>query len=244
MVRYQQQPDDFRTRLEGRTITRIRRHGKFLVTELEGDMFWVTHLGMSGRVQMVRPEHEVAPHTNVTVDLDIAEQFRLVDPRTFGFVVAYTAEELADSALGNLGPDALTDLPRLDALLHLFSGRTSPIKPLLLDQSIVAGIGNIYADEALFRSGISPFRSAGSLDRDDVKRLRAAIKVTLSQALRWGGTTLDDMNYRLPDGRTGEYMSRLSVYGNSGEPCPRCGTEVVSDTLRQRTTHWCPTCQR
>lgn len=243
MLRRQEQPTDFHSRLRGRRVQRLDRHGKFLLARLDDELVWVTHLGMSGRIEVRERESVLAPHTQVTVTLDRGKEIRLVDPRTFGFVVAYTAGELEHSTLSRLGPDALTDLPRSRELLNRLEGRTAPMKALLLDQSIVAGLGNIYADEVLFRARVSPLRPGGSLSSEEVVRLRRAIVVTLDAALRHGGTSLDDLAYLLPDGRTGDFTARLSVYGRDDHPCRRCGRPIHREVLRQRSTHWCPQCQ-
>jgi formamidopyrimidine-DNA glycosylase len=244
MLRRQPRPADFADRLRDRRIEGLRRHGKFLIADLAGDIVWVTHLGMSGRVSLRDPGEPEAPHTNVLVRTDRRREFRLVDPRTFGFVVAYTPDELAVSSLGRLGPDAYTELPTSRTLHALLTGRSAPIKPLLLDQHFLAGLGNIYADEALHRAGIAPTRAGGSLSMREVQRLRRGIKTTLEAGIRWGGTSLDDLAYLLPDGRAGEYVSRLRVYGRNGEPCRICGAEIRRMMLRHRSTHWCPACQR
>jgi formamidopyrimidine-DNA glycosylase len=118
------------------------------------------------------------------------------------------------------------------------------VKALLLDQGVLAGVGNIYADEALHRAGIDPLRPGGSLDLDELKWLRRAIRITLAAGLRWGGTSLEDNAFLLPDGRTGEFAARLRVYGREGEPCPVCATPIRRTVVRARGTHWCPTCQR
>ena len=243
MLRRQPRPADFADRLTGRRIDQLRRHGKFLIANLGGDVAWVTHLGMSGRVSMSRSQDREVPHTHVVVRTDRDSEFRLVDPRTFGFVVAYTPDELDASSLGKLGPDAYTDLPRSADIHAALQPRTAPIKALLLDQQVLAGLGNIYADEALHRAGIAPMRPGGSLELGEVQRLRRAITTTLDAGLRHGGTSLDDLAYLLPDGRAGEYVTRLRVYSRDGEPCRRCGTEIRRTVLRQRSTHWCPGCQ-
>ncbi len=243
MVRRQESPGDFVGRITGRTIRSLRRHGKFLMADLSGDLVWVTHLGMSGRVSLARHGEAESPHTNVVVRVGGGVEMRLVDPRTFGFVVAYTPDELAESPLGRLGPDAYTDLPTVAEWSARLAERTAPIKALLLDQNIVAGLGNIYADEALYRAGIAPHRPGGSLNREEMGRLRRAIRATLDAGLRWGGTSLDDLAYLLPDGRAGEFASRLRVYGKEGAPCPRCATPIRRAVMRQRSTHWCPQCQ-
>jgi formamidopyrimidine-DNA glycosylase len=243
MLRRQDRPVDFADRLVGRRITRLDRHGKFLLTRVSGDITWVTHLGMSGRVAVASHGEPEPPHTNVVVRLESGREFRLIDPRTFGFVTAFTPDELAVSSLGKLGPDALTELPTSRQLGTALAGRQAPIKALLLDQAVIAGLGNIYADEALHRAGITPFRKGGDLQSDELKRLRAGIKAALAAGLRHGGTSLDDLAYLLPDGRAGEYVGRLRVYGREGQPCRRCGREIRRRVLRQRSTHWCPECQ-
>ena len=242
MVRRHERPVDFADRLTGRRITGTRRHGKYMLVDVDGDIVWVTHLGMSGRVQMANIGEGEEPHTNVVVALDSGREFRMVDPRMFGFVAAYTAGEYAESTLMRLGPDAYENLPTSRRLAERLAGRTAPIKPLLLDQGIVAGLGNIYADEALHRARLSPFRPAGELSFDEVKRLRAAIKATLAAGLKWGGTSLDDLAYLLPDGRAGQFLNRLQAYGREDEPCRRCGTPIRRSVLRSRSTFWCPSC--
>jgi formamidopyrimidine-DNA glycosylase len=244
MLRRQHRPVDFVDRLQGRTVDALRRHGKFLLADVAGDIVWVTHLGMSGRMSIAAPGDPEAPHTNVVVATATGAEIRFIDPRTFGFVAALTPDEYAASSLARLGPDAFTDLPRSQALARRLDGRTAPIKALLLDQHVLAGLGNIYADEALHRAGIRPDRPGGSLDGAEVRRLRAAIKATLEAGLRWGGTSLNDLAYLLPDGRAGEYMRRLRAYGREDEPCRTCGIPIVRVVLRGRSTHWCPGCQQ
>ncbi|MCP3977127.1 MAG: bifunctional DNA-formamidopyrimidine glycosylase/DNA-(apurinic or apyrimidinic site) lyase [bacterium] len=248
MVRRHENPSDFKRRLEGRKIIRLRRHGKFMMTDVgvapDGPEFiWVTHLGMSGRIQVASPDEIRAPHTNVTVGLGSGREFRFIDPRTFGFVAAWTPEELAATSLGDLGPDALTALPRVRQLVAVLAGRSAPIKALLLDQRIVAGVGNIYADESLHRSQISPHRRGGSLSPEEVGALRSGIRASLAAGLKWGGTSLDDLAYLLPDGRAGQFTSRLRAYGREGEGCRRCSGTVRRDVIRGRSSFWCPGCQ-
>lgn len=244
MVRRQASPGDFVARIRGKTVRGLRRHGKFLLTDLSGDITWVTHLGMSGRISLAAAGDPEALHTNVLVRFGQGLELRFVDPRTFGFVVAYTPKELDASPLASLGPDALNDLPSTAQLAGSLTGRAAPIKALLLDQAVLAGVGNIYADEALFRAEIAPDRPGGSLDRNDIGRLRNGVRASLEAGLRWGGTSLDDLAYLLPDGRAGEFAARLSVYGRTDEPCPRCGTPIRQQVIRQRSAHWCPSCQR
>lgn len=243
MLRRQPNPGDFVMRLRGSRVENVGRHGKFLMAALSNDIVWVTHLGMSGRISLEAMGEPVAKHANVIVALDSGVEFRFIDPRTFGFVAAYTPEELSESSIADLGRDALTDLPRSPSLRVLLAGRSAPIKALLLDQRIIAGIGNIYADESLHRAAISPHRPGGSLTEGEVSALRKAIKDTLQHALKWGGTSLDDLAYLLPDGRTGEYVDRLRAYGREGEACHRCGTQLTRDVIRGRSSFWCSGCQ-
>ena len=244
MVRRQEPPADFQRRLEGRKISALDRVGKFLLGRLDGDLTWVTHLGMSGRLQVVPGGTNETPHTNVVVGLESDAEVRFVDPRTFGFMAVYTPEELSESSVAALGSDALDDLPRSPLLGEMLAGRTASIKALLLDQRLIAGLGNIYADEVLHRARLNPLRSGGSLDPDEVKALRAAIRPVLQAGLAAGGTSLGDMAYLLPDGRAGGYMPRLRVYGRRGERCLRCGGTVQVNVVRGRSTHWCAGCQR
>ena len=243
MLRRQPNPGDFVRRLQNRVVVEVARHGKFLLTTLDNDVVWVTHLGMSGRVSLTAHQMELIRHSNVIVTVDTGMDFRLVDPRTFGFVAAYTPDELEESSISDLGRDALTDLPRSPELLRLLQGRSAPMKALLLDQRIIAGLGNIYADETLHRAAIAPHRPGESLSGAEAIRLRKAIKTTLDHALRYGGTSLDDLAYLLPDGRTGEYVNRLRAYGREGERCRRCGGTIIRELIRQRSTFSCPLCQ-
>lgn len=243
MLRRQTNPADFARRLLGHEIVSVGRHGKFLMTTLDNDIVWVTHLGMSGRISLVRNAEPIVPHSNVIIGLDSGIDFRFVDPRTFGFVAALTPAELDASSMGRLGRDALDDLPRTKQLMALLAGRQAPMKALLLDQNVIAGIGNIYADESLHRAKIAPLRTGGSLSSAEVAALRRAIRDTLQHALKWGGTSLDDLAYLLPDGRTGDYTRRLRAYGRAGEPCRRCGAEMVKTIIRGRSSTWCPGCQ-
>ncbi len=242
MLRRQPRQRDFADRLRGRWVGRLGRRGKFILIDVEGDLTWVIHLGMSGRMQVAEHGEPEAPHTNVVVRTADRE-IRFVDPRTFGFMAVLTPEEYDDSPLVELGPDALTDLPRAPALAKRFAGRRPAIKTLLLDQRILAGIGNIYADEVLFRARVAPHREGGSLSPGEISAIRAAIRPVLEAGLKYGGTSLSDLAYLLPDGRTGEYVERLKAYGREDLPCLRCGTPIRRSVIGQRSSYWCPTCQ-
>ena len=243
-LRRQEHPPDFTGRLERHRIERVTRHGKYLVIAVEHDLAWIVHLGMSGRLTPTEPSDPVEQHTRFMVGFDAGPQLRFIDPRTFGFTAVLTPEERAVSSLARLGPDALDDLTRSRDLATRLAGRSASIKAILLDQNVIAGLGNIYADESLHRARIAPRRPAGSLGSDEVKHLRSGIKTTLGAALDAGGTTLGDLAYLLPDRRAGGYLPRLRVYGREGEPCKRCGMSIRRATIRARSTFWCPNCQR
>lgn len=244
MVRHHERPDDFADRLVGRTVRSLGRVGKLLRASLDGDLVWVTHLGMSGRMAIHRAGDPEAAHTNVVVRVGGGTEVRMVDPRTFGFTAVLTPDEMRTGVGSAWGPDALDELPTTARLVGVLEGRSAPIKALLLDQRLLAGLGNIYADEVLFRARIRPDRPGGSLTRDEVRRLRSSVHPVLQAGLRHGGTSLDDLAYLLPDGRAGDYLSRLRVYGREGERCRRCGGTVRRSVIRQRSAFWCPGCQR
>jgi formamidopyrimidine-DNA glycosylase len=243
MARRNLRPDDVPERLRGRRLERLGRHGKFLLGELERDLTLVVHLGMSGRLRVARAGEPEDPHTNVVLHVDGDTEVRFVDPRTFGFVAVLTPDERADSSLSALGPDALLDPPRPETLGARFAGRAAAVKALLLDQRILSGLGNIYADEVLHRARVNPTRPGGSLSPAELRALCEAIPAVLEDGIRHGGTSLDDLAYLLPDGRAGEYLGRLAAYGRTGLACPRCGTPIVRAVVAQRSTHWCPVCQ-
>ena len=243
MARRNERPADVSERLTGRAVGPVRRVGKFIIADVDEDLRWVMHLGMTGRMQLSDPSTPADPHTNFVAELDSGVELRFIDPRTFGFVAVYTPEEWDRSPMKILGRDALDDLPTGPELLAGLRGRTAPIKAILLDQRLVAGIGNIYADEILHRARIDPRRAAGSLTAREVSALRRAVRPILSDGLRHGGTSLADNTYRQPDGRAGTYVERLAVYGRAGAPCRRCGAPIEKVTIAQRSTHFCPRCQ-
>lgn len=242
MLRRQEQPADFATRLSGRSIVDTSRHGKRLLILLDDDLTWVVHLGMSGRLGIAPYDSEAPPHTHVRVGLDDGAEFRFTDPRTFGYTVVLTPDEMA--AAPSHGRDAWTDPPSADELHRRLEGRSAPIKALLLDQTIIAGVGNIYADETLFAARIDPHRPGGALAVDEIEAVLGSLHQVLEAGIAAGGTTLGDMAYLLPDGRSGEFISKLAVYGREEEPCPRCGQTIGRDVIRARSTFWCRGCQK
>lgn len=196
---------------------------------------------MSGRWSIDSVDE--VPHTHFVARLDDGSIVKFIDPRTFGFIAIYDDDDLPDSGIGRLGPDAWVDPPTPSGLADRLAGRTAPIKALLLDQGPIAGLGNIYADEALHLARINPLTPGGDLTTEDLGRLLDAVHVVLEAAIANGGTTLDDLAYLLPDGNAGDNMTELAVYGRTDEACLTCGTPIERIVVRARSTHFCPSCQ-
>ncbi|HKX74394.1 MAG TPA: bifunctional DNA-formamidopyrimidine glycosylase/DNA-(apurinic or apyrimidinic site) lyase [Acidimicrobiia bacterium] len=240
-VRRNVAPSDVVDRLTGAVVKGLRRHGKFLLADLDRDLTWVIHLGMSGRILVAPGQLERPPHTHFVATIETGDEVRFVDPRTFGFVAVLTPDELV--ALAGLGPDALITLPRTPDLVRRLSGRRAPIKALLLDQRILAGLGNIYADEVLHRAGVRPTRPGGQVSTQEMSRMRAAIRPVLNAGIAAGGTSLADLSYLLPDGQAGDNLRRLRVYGREGEMCRHCGAIIERVVVAGRSSYFCPSCQ-
>ncbi len=243
-ARFNASTREVEARVRGGRVEEVGRKGKFLVIDLDNGEAVVAHLGMSGRFSVSSPDSPPDAHTHFTALLDDGREVRFVDPRTFGFISVVDKDDLVETGVGRLGPDAWTDPPAPAELAAALGGRSAPIKALLLDQGPISGLGNIYADEALHLARIHPLTPGGELDHDQVRRLLAATHDVLEKAIESGGTTLDDLAYLLPDGRAGEYLSRLHVYGRTAEPCHQCGSAIARVIVRARSTHYCPGCQR
>ena len=234
-------PVELPGQLAGRAIRDIRRRAKYLLIEVGGGTVLV-HLGMSGSLRLLDVPTAPRPHDHVDVILDDGRCVRYHDPRRFGCWLWTDTDPAHHPLLARLGPEPLG--PAFDGawLYGRLRGRTAPIKNLLMDSRIVAGVGNIYANEALFVAGIDPRRAGGRIARRRIDRLVYAIRRVLSVAVEAGGTTLRD--YTRADGAMGEFGARLSTYGRDGEPCPRCGAPIAKTILAQRTTWLCRRCQR
>lgn len=236
-------PEAWRRELPGARLESVDRHGKYLILRFDR-VAAVLHLGMSGRIQVGTPPVANAPHTHLVLRFEDSRELRFVDPRKFGFAVVLAHQEVASFApLARLGPDAL-DPAANEALLIAARRSRAPIHALLLDQGVLAGVGNIYAAEALYRTGIRPGRIASSLSRGRLAELGVRAHDVLEDAVAAGGTTLADRGFVTADGNAGYFAVRLDVYGREGQPCRRCSSTVRRRVLRGRSVYFCPACQR
>jgi formamidopyrimidine-DNA glycosylase len=236
-----QPPGELIGRLRGARLGEAGRIGKFLLVPLDdGADTLVIHLRMSGQLLLTTPEWPQARHTHAVLGLSDGRELRFVDPRTFGELFIAPAPV---AALAHLGPDPLSAGWSAAVLGRGLAGRAARLKLLLMDQRFVAGIGNIYSDEALFEARLRFDRPAGSLSVDEVSRLHKAVRRTLRDAVQHRGSSLRDAQYVDLFGAPGEYQNRHRVYGREGEPCPRCGGTVRRVPLGGRSTFLCETCQ-
>ena len=236
-------PRSWRARVLGSRLERLDRRGKYLLARFERAVA-VIHLGMSGRLQLARPGSERDRHTHLVLGFEGCVELRFVDPRRFGaaFVVAPEAVDRLPE-LARLGPDPVREDVAV-ALRAAAARSRAPIRNLLLDQHVVAGLGNIYANEALARAGIHPLRSADTIAARRIARLAVEIRAVLDDALAAGGTTLADGGFADAEGASGYFAVRLSVYGRQGEPCLRCGGPVRRAVAGSRSVFYCGRCQR
>ena len=227
--------EEFRSRIIGQRITGLRRRGKYLFFTLSGGEILVMHMKMTGSL-LVNPDD--ARFTRAVLYLDNGTALHFWDPRKFG--VMWLAN--SDSAVaGKLGPEPLEDDFTSGVLAERLKNRTAPIKPVLLDQSIIAGIGNMYADEALFEAKINPLKPAGRLSGEEIERLHRAIRRVLWAAIGNKGASV--RNYIRPDGDIGTAHFEFRVAHGTGKDCPSCGTPIRRIVVRNRGTYFCPVCQ-
>ncbi len=267
VVRRHASAKEFRALVEGRTVKGVQRLGKYLVATMDDGSHLVIHLGMSGQLLKARGPKDPKPkHTHVVFTLSPAGELRYVDPRTFGelFVSTPPPEDvevevskfarLAMSPdglalrrvvpeLAHLGVDPLVDQIGWDRFAAILRSRSTPLKVLLTDQDIIAGIGNIYSDEILFTAGLRYDRPSDSLSTVEIRRLHRAITEVLGEAIKAGGSTLADEQFVDLEGRPGTYQESHQVYGREGQPCPQCRRPIERVVVRQRATYFCPNCQ-
>lgn len=234
--------------LAGRPVVGIERLGKYLLFRLGDDApLILSHLGMTGRYAIAAPDAPLEPHTHLRVALsrpgEPPRQLRYSDPRRFGLVVVRPPGALPEE-LRDLGPDPLGDAFTPAGLYESLHGTERPLKSALLDQALVAGLGNIYVAEALHRAGLRPTRRASTVSRAAAASLHQAIRDILLAAVERRGTTLSDGGYVDAEGRAGDNAAHLAVYAREGQPCPRCSGTVRRIVQAQRSTFYCPGCQR
>ncbi len=245
-------PPGLAARLRGARVESFRRRGKYILMRLDGGDSMLLHLGMSGRVNLVQVDPRlpvaVTPHEHLVMETEAGCRFGLVDPRRFGSVdLLPTQAEASHRLLADMGPEPLEpgfDAARLAGLLH---GRRTTLKAALLDQRVVAGLGNIYVCEALFRARLSPLREAGTVGPLRASRLVGSIKAVLAEAIAAGGSSLRD--YVQPDGELGYFQHAWKVYGREGEPCADCPGAPLCVGIRRiqqsgRSSFFCPRLQR
>jgi formamidopyrimidine-DNA glycosylase len=239
-------PPMFVERLSGRKVIRLGRRAKYLTIYMEDGLVLLAHLGMSGRMLVGRQDGaEPAKHDHVIFDLDDGGRVTFQDPRRFGVMDLCAEEELAaHPLLRDIGPEPLDDSFTDKMLLARIAGRVSPIKIVILDQTVVAGIGNIYASEALYRAGIHPEKAAGKITRKEAALLVPSIKDVLTEAIAAGGSSLRD--HRRPDGELGYFQHGFKVYDREGQPCPDCTCKEGIRRIVQggRSTFYCAKRQR
>lgn len=239
----QPEPEPFCDALAGQTIRGIGRRGKFLRFELD-ELVLVSHLRMEGRYGVYDAGAPVEPHTHVIFHLNGDAELRYRDVRQFGTMHLFAkGRDLQEKPLNKLGIEPLEEQFTATLFARLLGPgkRKTKIKPFLLNQAFVAGLGNIYVDEVLFRAGLHPERAAGELEEEQAHRLHAAIVEVLSEAVRAGGSSVK--SYVNGQGEMGMFQQQLHVYGRSGEPCVRCGAPLLKTVVGGRGTHYCHSCQ-
>jgi len=236
-------PEEFSTQITGCRITRLGRRGKYLLLYLTGDNILIIHLRMTGRLVYTEQCEPPAKHTHVVFSLSDGNQLRFIDMRQFGRLQLAPVQALNQvKGLKDLGPEPLERQFSRDYLRRELKRKRVRIKSLLLDQTFIAGLGNIYADEALHRARLNPKCIANSLSPREVANLYHSIIEVLQEGIENRGTTFRD--YVDGDGRKGNYQELLRVYNREGCPCPQCGTAIVRIKVGGRSSYFCPTCQR
>jgi formamidopyrimidine-DNA glycosylase len=239
-------PPALLAQLEGDVLGNVGRHGKYLLFEWESGRVLIAHMRMSGQLLAAEPGASLQPHTHAVLLFEAAGELRFVDPRTFGElflssgVAGLPARSIAE--IDHLGPDALQAEPGY--LERVLAGRKAPLKSLLVDQRLLAGIGNIYADEICFSARVRPDEPAGALVRTEVRQLAHAVRSVLRAATEKRGSTLADGQYVDLNGEAGSYQAEHRVYGRAGQPCVVCGKEIARLRFGARHAYACLRCQR
>ncbi|MGM0419864.1 MAG: DNA-formamidopyrimidine glycosylase [Bacillota bacterium] len=243
IIGYPDSIDEFKLELKGKTITGVSRRGKYIIIELSQGKRLITHLRMTGKLLLKPRTEPVHKHTRVIIHLDGGLDLRFNNMRKFGRMYLLDEDESEKAGgFATLGPEPLSPEFTVESLADIMAARTTTVKAILLNQQLIAGIGNIYCDEALFRAGIRPDRSGGSLDKEEIKALHQAINKVISAGIKFQGTSFSDYVNAL--GEKGSFQEMLKVYGRGGEPCIECGSIIAKVKIAGRSTHFCPKCQR
>jgi len=235
--------EEFVTAIAGARFDRFARRGKYMLFGLDDPRTLIVHLRMTGKLQLAPAAGPPAKHEHVILDLDDGRSLHYQDPRKFG---RFWLTPYPETVLAKLGPEPLGPDFTPAYLIDKLAGRKAPIKALLLDQRIVAGIGNIYADETLYRAHVHPARPAGNLRADEIARLHAAAQDVLQVAIERCGSSLGRsnlQNYIRPGGEQGGFQEEHNVFRKTGQPCPHCGHPIERMVIAQRSSHYCPVCQ-
>jgi formamidopyrimidine-DNA glycosylase len=236
----------FIARLEGTKITAVDRKGKYLLLRLDSGDVLVIHLRMSGQLLRAANKDDVAKHTHVTIGFTQGGQLRYVDPRTFGELFVAAVDDLDEDApeLAQLGVDPIEEPISWTDFARLLMAKPVKLKAFLMDQSMLTGIGNIYSDEILFAAGLRYDRMTDTLSSQEIRRLYRAAIETLHEAIKYGGSTLDDDGYVDLNGRPGEFQHHHKVYNRDKQPCRRCRRNLVTKAkFSGRSTYFCAVCQ-
>jgi len=234
-------PANFESTVHGQTVRSVERRAKYILVGFDNGSL-ILHLGMSGSLRLVQPGTPPRPHDHWDLELDSGWVLRFHDPRRFGSLHWTEGDPAKHPLLAKLAPEPLSDVFDAEYLYRATRKRSVAIKQLLMNSSIVVGVGNIYASEALFRAGVAPRRRARRITKAEAAKLVAAVKQVLEAAIKIGGTTLRD--YLDPDGSPGYFRQKLFVYERADSACRICQSTVKHFTQGQRSTYWCPTCQR
>ena len=235
----------FTSRLDGTKINSVERKGKYLLLKLDTEDLLVIHLGMSGQLLRAAAKDEHAKHTHVIITFTQGGQLRFVDPRTFGEMFVTTADELHGEVpeLATLGVDPVEEPMSWQTFGHLLLRHPMKLKAFLMDQSILAGLGNIYSDEILFAAGLRYDRQSDSLSTQEMRRLYRSLVEILHDAIKYGGSTLSDQQYVNLQGKPGEFQEHHKVYDREKQACRRCRAPIVKAKFQGRSTYFCDQCQ-
>ncbi|MRI33020.1 DNA-formamidopyrimidine glycosylase [Endozoicomonas sp. OPT23] len=234
-------PDDLKQILDQQTVRSVERRAKYLLIRTDSGTL-IIHLGMSGSLRVLKQPQAPQKHDHVDIVFSNGVSLRYTDPRRFGAVLWSSDDIHQHDLLSKLGPEPLTEGFTAQRLFQLSRNKRQPVKTFIMDNHVVVGVGNIYANEALFKSGIRPDRACGKISKERYERLTIAIKETLAKAIEQGGTTLKD--FVGGDGKPGYFKQELAVYGRKGEPCIKCNTTIVETRIGNRSTCYCKKCQR